>query len=476
MSATLRRRPFGNIISVAGVLLTTTIATALPAEGSTAAALARTARKLWTHTDYAPVTEPVAVSGRVVLYTASRGTLSLRAVDPRSGRTLWARPATRSYSTAGAYTRVAVSPGTAYYYRPVGPLQDGLATLVAIDVVTGKDKWVQPGRRAYVDMPDVCRMNRPLLCMTAYEADRIALRVDGVTGQVRRIPAASGRRIGEQLYNSESRNPELIERVDTVSGRRIWSLDLRTLSPSRPITTDRGWSWELVDGVYVGWVAFDTKEPFDGPRSTFDLAKQQTFGVRASDGRVLWRAAGMLSCLDAQLDRPLHYRCVGKGVATYTRNTALPVISSADVTLERFDVQTGRAIWRRHVGTAPSLLGSEPPATVSGHLATIPVTAAGSVTINMVDGTLATLPAPAEAGSSAAVGWCEQDSTWHSTTPLPSATGSGRNFPRFGLVQPCTSAGLPAAATTEMPPGPTVLIGTVLIWSSKDGLHAVSIA
>lgn len=463
-------------VGVASALLASTAAASPQRAMAGTQQAATTARALWTHTDYAPVTQPAAVAGRILVYTASGGALSLRAVDPVTGRTAWVRPATRSYATVGVYTTVTFSGATAYYYRPVGSLRSGAATLAAIDVTTGRDVWVQSGSRAYIDMPDVCRSIRPLLCMTAYEgSDVISMRVDGVTGQVKRVATATGRQIGPGLYSPDARDPERIERIDTVTGRRIWALDLRTLSPSRPITTDHGWSWDLIDGVYVGWVAFDTKEPFDNAYITFDLAKQQSFGVRASDGKVLWRAAGNLDCLGIKLDRPVQYRCVGSGTSSWHVATSTQVVEGADVTLERFDARTGRTIWSAHIGDAPATFGAEPQATSVGHVVTIPLTAGGAVTLNMVDGKLASAPGSSAGSSTGGIGWCTQEGTWHSSTPLPSAAGSRRDFPRFGLVQPCTADAVPAAATSNMPTGPAVVIGGVLVWSSKDGLHGVRV-
>ena len=371
---------------------------------------------LWKHSDYLPVSQPEPVGGSVVGYTVTSGVLSLRAVDAASGRTLWTRPATRSGTTIGVYTSVAVSPGTAYYYKPIGPLDDEKATLVAVDVRTGKDKWVQPGNRIYLGMPSACYLDRPLICALADEGDVFDLRIDGVTGEVMRIPAVSGRYIGYELFNSSDRSQERIERVDTFTGQRLWTLDLRTLSPGRPISTDRGWSWRLISGVYVGWIAFDTNDP-DGAPHVFDLSKQMTFGIRASDGKVLWRAAGMPDCLDLDVGRAIRYRCVGTGTATYPADGGAPAHSPADITLQRFDVRTGKTLWSRHVGDVPAAVGAEPAASAAGMTVTIALASGESRTLDMITGIAANPPAAAVLSELAQVGWCRQNGSWRSASP-----------------------------------------------------------
>src|SRR5262249_33137063 len=119
----------------------------------------------WSRTDLTPVTQPAAVGNHLLLYVASKGTLRIAALDPRTGKTIWSRAATTSYITNGDLPFLTVIGKRVFYLRAAG----SLARLVAADVATGRDIWAtNPG--AFSSWPGICPERPTAVCVTGWVA------------------------------------------------------------------------------------------------------------------------------------------------------------------------------------------------------------------------------------------------------------------------------------------------------------------
>jgi hypothetical protein len=257
----------------------------------------------------------------------------------------------------------------------------------------------------------------------------------------------------------------------------LWTLSVAQLSPKRAITTDNGWAWWRVGDIYVGWMAAA------GDPHSKDLAAQQSFGVRASDGKVLWRAPGIVGCFFLTDGDPVAYRCTGRGRAVYIDATTPPTVTGMDLVLQGFDVRTGRTTWERHVGNAPSVfrVGDLTSADTYAGSVSIPIAGASPLAVRIPSRDLAPGEKRGELritggdAVSKSVGWCAEDKSWHSSVGLPTADGTIYDYQTHGLAHPCTRDGSPAEPPADMPHDAAAFVSGVLIWSLSDGMHAVRI-
>src|SRR5919201_1461575 len=107
---------------------------------STASSRAVGAARGWRRADLTAVTQPVAVGDRFVFYAARRGGLQIVALDARTGRTLWAAPATQSNIAPGQPPNLAVIGSVVFYLGKRGSTGP-LGELVARDVNNGRVRW-----------------------------------------------------------------------------------------------------------------------------------------------------------------------------------------------------------------------------------------------------------------------------------------------------------------------------------------------
>ena len=205
-----------------------------------------------------PVTAPVAIGKVVVVYTADAGQLTLRAIDPTSGATLWTHPATTAESTPGQEFSVTWLGNTVFYYVAVGDPTTGTAEISAVDASTGKPKWTTTQGVTYADMPSLCS-DKTALCDSAYAGDDQSqeIRTDLASGAQSLLSSSASRNLGIGVWDAGDRAPEHIEHLDEVTGRTVWKDNVAQLF-EQTVSSDNGWDFSSFGDVYVGWLGTDS--------------------------------------------------------------------------------------------------------------------------------------------------------------------------------------------------------------------------
>jgi hypothetical protein len=425
----------------------------------------------WDDTVVHPVTAPVVVGNRVVVYTADAGQLTIRAFDPISGATAWSLPASPSGQTAGEPFDVAHTADTVFYFKPGEDSTSGLVQVAAVDVATGKQKWVTTNSYVFTGTPALCA-DKTALCMSAYYASSAAMsaRIDISTGHVTPLGQGAGRSLGPAgLEDPGNRGPEYIERLNETTGAVIWKDDVAKLSKT-PLSSDVGWDWQLFGDTYVGWLG----NVQSSSSKTINLSAMETIGVRASDGVLLWRHAGLYGCpTDAPFGngQPYAVRCVLSGTATVDATGQNFTFKGLSVTVQGFNPRTGATLWSRALGNSPAAIdapGSQPVWMGADTFAS--TNTAGVTTIVNLRTGIATKPAVG------ATGWCVQTDASYTITGVNDSDGSPTQWATQGLVAPCTAAGKPAPPMDGTLASVGASLGGYFVWASKDGIHAFKLA
>jgi PQQ-like domain len=436
-----------------------------PKPTPSASAVAKPSVAQWDDTSVHPVTAPVTVAGRVIVYTVDAGQLTLRALDPSSGATLWSRPVSVAQSTPGEPFDVAYLGTTVFSYAAAGDPAQHVAELVAFDAASGAQKWITEQPISYADMPKLCS-DQAALCDSAYVAANQSqeIRTDLATGMQSLLSSNAGRSLGVGVWDAGVRQPEYIEHLNDTTGAVVWKDNVRQLFGS-PVTSDYGWNWDSYGDVYVGWLS---TVPSNTGSRTLALGGQQTVGIRASDGKRLWVQPGLYGCPAQALTdagQPFAVRCVIKGTATFDPSGGDPTTSGLDVTIQGFDVHTGRTLWSDHIGNAPGALGlgSQSAVRMNGEVFALTDATGNTKLINLKTGAIT-------ATAVGAAGWCIQNSTYN-LDGINQQNGTPIDFASGGLIAPCTPSGAPSAAADGTSTGAGTATGGYFIWAAKDGLH-----
>src|SRR3954447_16293135 len=115
----------------------------------------------WTRADLKPVSQPVALGDRVVLYVAADKGMQMLGLDAASGRTLWSVRASASEITPGEAPSLLVAGGEAIYLAKVS---GELADLAAVDVETGAVRW-RSDRGYFAGWPATCPGEPTAICV-----------------------------------------------------------------------------------------------------------------------------------------------------------------------------------------------------------------------------------------------------------------------------------------------------------------------
>ena len=337
----------------------------------------------WQRTDLTPVTQPVAVDGAFVFYEASGRHLHLVALDARTGKTLWSKLASVSDLTQGA--PLGLDHSGSKIIALLGRSTDSpVAVVSAVEAHSGKIVWSSPPG-TFGTSPSRCPDERTVVCAAGslengHEAGR--LRFDLATGKGLASVAVDGpgiREIGDDLFDSGSRNPDYLIAID--GARTAWRVPLAGIFGAGS-SSDYGWNFDRLvkPRLFIGSVGF-TPLKVTKTFEVVDLAKQVNAGFRISDGSLVWRDRGailvcsLLPCA-GQRNLATTARFVGlrlrmTGTLTVTFTETFTPSRDATATLEGFDPASGRTIWTFDAGHSIGLLTFQlqPPQTGATHRA-----------------------------------------------------------------------------------------------------------
>jgi outer membrane protein assembly factor BamB len=437
----------------------------------------------WQRIDLHPVTQPAAISGRVVVLAARAGRLWLLGLDARTGKTRWSQPASTGENAPGQPPLFAVAGNRILYLRAAHGL---LSELAAADAQTGRTLWHTPPAR-YTSFPDFCPVSRTAVCVTRAFGS-------GQPGSVLRFEPRSGclcgrlvvsrnpyaRAIGSGLYDPGERTPELLVASDAT--RVLWVRRLRAIFPQRGVSTDWGWSFGRLDeiGLFIG-------TPGTAPKRRnglyiSNLADTMTAGFRIADGRVAWRTRGAYQCeyVPCAGESQLAYgsvlydqtpdvgvRLLATGTISGRVNSLPHVSADARATLQGFEPSTGKTLWTFAAGHDPGL--------ISG-IATPPRIGPETIALRSLSGALVALNLRTGASrrvNPATPAWCSHIIEYRLAAGYRSGTaGITHQYIGQNAIEPCTAAGRRGAPATPVSRFVGASIDRLVVWSDRRGVFA----
>jgi hypothetical protein len=425
----------------------------------------------WT-TAATPVSQPYSVAGRVVAYTVRDERLYLVGIDPPTGTIAWEREASLGWLNLDAAARPALIGDRVAYLRPA-PGPNKLAELVLADPRTGADV-AKTGVAVFTGVLSACANGADVCTMSAPKigTKTVPMRLVAATGRFERdgTDADTARVIGERgLVELGTRPAEVLAlRRD---GRIVWKRPLAEAFPG-DASTDGGWRWTHVpeQRLYVGSV---WKKPAKaGGWYSRDLATgSATAALSEETGQVLWRDDGSwYGCAGIDVPPGAGVRCRYRGTVRFTDEETQ--FDGLNVTLEGFDLATGRTVWSRDVGAVGGLAGDRTPGAYP------PVAGDGQITVP-VDDTLAALDL--RTGRTRVVGGDEPLWCWRSTRyefREPYRTGDGRTAKRRSggaALAVCNRAGAVAEGrprwTATRWVGVEATVDRHVVVATKDGFQ-----
>lgn len=321
----------------------------------------------WRRTDLTPVTQPAAADGAFVFYDASGHRLQLVALDARTGKTLWKKPASVSGVTPGQGLGLEHSGSTFIALLA----RSGDAVISAVDARSGNVLWSSPPGR-FGSAPTRCPDERTVVCssgalVSGQPAER--LRFDLATGKQLAGAVVAGpdvREVDEGLRDPGLRRPDYL--VAVRGAGTAWKVPLARIFGAGS-STDYSWDFDRLvqPRLFVGSVGL-TPLKITKTYEVVDLAKQVNAGFRISDGSLVWRdrgailACGPLPCPgQPNSGRPTPSPFVGlrlrmSGPLRVTSTGTFTASRDAKVTLEGFDPATGRTRWSFAAGHSVGLI------------------------------------------------------------------------------------------------------------------------
>ncbi len=412
----------------------------------------------WKRTDLQPVTQPVALAGRFLFYDARDGGMRVVAVDARTGRTLWTRPATRSEMTPGVAPHLQTVGSTvlALTSRFPGSPEGAISRL---DARTGRVIWTTRSGW-FRSMPVLCGDDDALVCADGPSSE---LRFDLTTGKpptaspVRvsgrgsgtssRVMTSEARSVGQGLVDPGSRSPEYL--VGLRGTAVAWRKPVAPIFGKRA-SSDYGWSFRRYDGLGL-FVGTENPAPLSAT-STEDIVEFGDFvtaGLSIATGRVAWRdlgskfECGWLTCPGEPLvGLRLHVR----GTLTDSLKDNLTSLSpDFDTTLEAFSLATGKTTWRFDLGATTTLVWTTaaPPQT-SADSAILPRASGGYAVLDLRTG--ARHPV---ARTTAA--WCRKTIEYRQAEGWVSDGRTRYVYEGEGSLYPCDATGARVAPPARLP-------------------------
>jgi outer membrane protein assembly factor BamB len=429
--------------------------------------------------DLKPLTQPIVAGGLFVLYVAAPGGLGVTGLDPASGRTVWQVAASRAHTTAGVAPSLDVVDGRVLLFQPDGDFE----RLVAVDARSGATRWTSE-EGLFTGWPGRCADDPAMACAPGVVApgdSAQALRFAADSG--RTLPSAviatpaDGREVALNLFDPGTRTPETL--LATNGSSVAWQRPLSTVFTGPGLSTDHGWNLDRVPAadLFVGSVDGPPVRASDA-EVVIDLSKSMTAGFRIGDGAPVWADPGskyvctFLPCPGqprpgASTSPPtLGLRTRATGTATGGPAAAPALAPGANVTLEGFDLATGRTAWSFDAGADAGLVFGESTPQVGLETVILPGPGGAPTSVDLSSG--ARQPAPP-----GTVGWCRTDTRYEAP---PIRTGDGRmvsSFPGNLVSFPCDVRGMRVPQPAQVPVFVGPVIGATLVWSETDRVIAV---
>ena len=440
----------------------------------------------WERPDLRPVSEPVLAGALFVVYVAVPSGLSVVALDPGSGRTQWQMEVSRALTHPGLWPTVGVVGGNVVLFRA----KDGLHELVAVDAGTGVERWASPPA-TFTTWPQACDDDRSIVCAfgrtgTAPGPER-PLRFAGDSGAPQPSPLiwettyVTGRELAPGLFETGTRSPETL--VATKGAVKLWSRPLSEVFPGGGVSSEHGSDIDRMPGLglFVGSISGAPLE-HNVTETKIDLASSMTVGFGIEDGRPVWSEpgtryrCGRLSCPHSHVPGTNSPAEVTQGVRIRARGSAFFPASGeprlepgASVTLEGFDLATGKTIWSFDAGPSVRLVSKPAPPMVSEDALVLVEPAGRPIELNLVTGARRDLPADVTA-------WCRPTATTyepppgHSPYPTPS-------FATLLSSTACDATGTPVPLPAQVPSWMGDVSGSIIAMSAFDrvrGMRATS--
>ena len=422
----------------------------------------------WVNNELGPVGQPLAVGALAlgIVSTPDRRLL-LVGLDPATGRELWQQPITPSAVTPGV--RVVFTPvgnDKVAYFRPTS-VDTAYAELVLADAATGADLAKTP-EALFSSPPYLCGGGKDI-CATSRiggAGKDIAHRLEAATGRYLvegdHVPTGARLLAGGGLFDLGDRPGNTLALLH--DGEVRWRTPVSAAFPPG-FTTDHGWNWNLFgeEHLFVGsvggpWV-------FDGPaRISRDLATTSvTAALSEIDGSVIWRDDGSsFHCRLITGDHPV--RCRWRGTVTSDAGVVTS-FQDIDVTVEGFDVRTGKTTWSVPMGGERSLVGGDARPPIAGATEVVLQAPAGPVVLDFATGKVS----PPGAG---ATFWCISDQRYEFSQGFRLPGGSV-SYARPGgvLASVCDASARPATAIPSVAATRPISahVGNVLVAAVKNG-------
>ena len=414
----------------------------------------------WRNASISPIGQPVRAGDGLVAYGMEGEGLYLYGVAPTDGAIRWRQAATPSRTSPGTSLTSTVLDDRVVYFRP-DPRTTLSARLVVAAPDTGTDVLVSdPG--LFLSHPSRCADGKDV-CVSMIDAGdsrsvRFSLEAHGPVRDPLAAPAGS-RALGERLLDLGTRQPETLGEFR--DGATQWRAPLsRFFAPDH--TTDLGWDFELykTDQMHVGSVGRPPDQN-DATAVVSDLSKEETAAIEATTGKLAWRADGTSYLCDGTIEvqrgpgdgegERWPVRCRYQGTRRYDRATGTTTYQGLDVTLEGFDVQSGRTTWAVPLGAADKFVDAPVPHVSTSEVLTW--AAAGPVIVDLATGHTRA-PGPGETF------WCKTEAWFTYRERFTISTGAGTDQWRGDyLAAPCLGDGSPATALPSYAPtwlGPNV--------------------
>ena len=450
-------------------------ATSSTTAGGAAKSCATPARG-WDRTDLHPVTQPALAGCNFLVYTASAGALHVTALDAATGRTVWQADASASDATNGVSPSLAVAGGLVMFLQGIGSGITESARLVGVQGATGKQVWSSPAAD-FTGWPALCPDDATVVCATAVDPateQTGVLRYTAATGHALPyavIPGSGGRDIGPGLYDPGARNPDQL--VAVRGGAVAWQRTLASIFPEPGLSSDYGWNFDLVPakGLFVGSVG---GAPLAQSATTVDvdLSKSMTAGFRTRDGVPAWTDKGsqfvctQLPCsanasLASTAYQPptIGVRLRGAGRVHFVIATETPTFSpDAKITLEGFDLGTGRTTWSFNLGQNLALVENGSPPQTGAESIAIAGPGGGLTGLDLATGARTAL-------SPTAVAWCQAETTYTLKASVAAPGAKPERHQGEDATFPCNPLGKRVPAPKLIP---------AFVGPSRNGLTAWS--